>query len=598
VQIVNARDQQPLGGVLVTLYDDVNRNRELGSETTNNAQGRANFFTSARDIYLKATKDGFNDLEWDVNRLTMCGDPTNCGTQRAMSPKLTGGEVGEECHFKADPSKPEIGFRAVLVWLAQPLDLDIWVRNYDCWRAVANQYACTSWSTKDQGCQRTQFVSTSKRDEHFNSCAISKPLLKLPSGAISNELQGGISQMDGNGRPIDNAAFANQFAKWVTWVSRHAKKMNRLTPGASSTWTDDNHILLDVDQRSGYGPETVTFINVPPGTYQIVVDKYTSGAPSLKDGQPTVQLYLGSNGVSFECKIDPACPHSNGVWQVAQIYIRDAGLWPGETKNRKYIIRIFDHISEGMHPVRRVELPTTESKYSRSCGTFCSESYFRTASASEYDDGFLADICYGTCKRTRGTQPVYDICLRSWEGPFHLASAGHTVCEGVDESANQDQCEEAVKKLAKKQGKTPKRAFQVCADLASCSAATWASLPKGCSAQTKNDDWTAYYKADGADGTNNAYQKVCPGTGPVLASYWDVGSCGPLGNDWKWDWCSQSTFNCKGYVSQADGVSTATCPSGKAKLMFIKGDGKTHGSYKANGCDYIYYAQYECEEYA
>jgi len=73
-----------------------------------------------------------------------------------------------------------------------------------------------------------------------------------------------------------------------------------------------------------------------------------------------------------------------------------------------------------------------------------------------------------------------------------------------------------------------------------------------------------------------------------LVAYWDSGTCGPHGDDYHWDWCGQAAFTC-----QAE-VTTAACPSGKAKLVATLGDG-TDRSTTIAGCDYQYYAQYACD---
>jgi hypothetical protein len=80
-----------------------------------------------------------------------------------------------------------------------------------------------------------------------------------------------------------------------------------------------------------------------------------------------------------------------------------------------------------------------------------------------------------------------------------------------------------------------------------------------------------------------------------LAAYWDYGCCGPHGDDHHWSWCNQQGFEC------AETVSTTECESGTARLVSVLGNGKYNaapkpwGDISINGCDYAYYAQYECE---
>ena len=75
-----------------------------------------------------------------------------------------------------------------------------------------------------------------------------------------------------------------------------------------------------------------------------------------------------------------------------------------------------------------------------------------------------------------------------------------------------------------------------------------------------------------------------------LSAYWDSGACGPLGDDYQWDWCGKTAFSCQ------DTVSTDRCPSGVAELDYKKGTGTCCSSVNINGCDYAYFAQYKCKE--
>merc|ERR1719310_2167538 len=77
-----------------------------------------------------------------------------------------------------------------------------------------------------------------------------------------------------------------------------------------------------------------------------------------------------------------------------------------------------------------------------------------------------------------------------------------------------------------------------------------------------------------------------------LSAYWDSGACGPLGDDYQWDWCGKTAFSCQ------DTVSTGRCPSGVAELEYKKGTGACCSSVNINGCNYAYFAQYKCKEAA
>jgi hypothetical protein len=76
-----------------------------------------------------------------------------------------------------------------------------------------------------------------------------------------------------------------------------------------------------------------------------------------------------------------------------------------------------------------------------------------------------------------------------------------------------------------------------------------------------------------------------------LAAYWDYGVCGPRGDDYNWEWCNERSFEC-----QAE-VKTELCQSGSAKLINLYGTGESDPwNINIDGCDYAYYAQYECSE--
>jgi hypothetical protein len=80
-----------------------------------------------------------------------------------------------------------------------------------------------------------------------------------------------------------------------------------------------------------------------------------------------------------------------------------------------------------------------------------------------------------------------------------------------------------------------------------------------------------------------------PPPNPALTAYWDAGACGPFGDDYNWGWCGATSFN--GCQTE---VVTSLCPSGKARLQSAQGDGTCCSSIHINGCNYAYFAQYEC----
>jgi len=54
----------------------------------------------------------------------------------------------------------------------------------------------------------------------------------------------------------------------------------------------DGHVTLDVDNKLGYGPETVTFLDIVPGVYKYYVNRYSNEAPIQKSGAKVV-LFKG-----------------------------------------------------------------------------------------------------------------------------------------------------------------------------------------------------------------------------------------------------------------------------------------------------------------
>jgi len=81
-----------------------------------------------------------------------------------------------------------------------------------------------------------------------------------------------------------------------------------------------------------------------------------------------------------------------------------------------------------------------------------------------------------------------------------------------------------------------------------------------------------------------------------LAAYIDKTKCGPGKSRQNNDWCvatatvgSSGRAMCRPWVV----VDSAICSTQKASLVSLKGDG-TEWSYSSNGCDFAFYAQYEC----
>ena len=103
----------------------------------------------------------------------------------------------------------------------------------------------------------------------------------------------------------------------------------------------------------------------------------------------------------------------------------------------------------------------------------------------------------------------------------------------------------------------------------------------------------------------NAPSVAAPSSDTLLTSYWDYGVCGPHGDDHNSDWCKESLSN-NSPLSCKEQVTSSKCPSGKANFVKVVGNGKAQeqpypaswGSISIDGCDYAFYAQYECAEAA
>jgi len=144
---------------------------------------------------------------------------------------------------------------------------------------------------------------------------------------------------------------------------------------------------LDVDQRNGFGPETVSFKNVPPGTYQIVVDTFVSnGFEDIRLGNPVVTLYFGKSSTPFKCKIDPSCTRSSKMWNVVNIVVEEV---KANVTSETYRIRLKDTL-QNMEDLRVLDM-TTDGKFKQ-----------RHDTSSDYSSEYLQNVCYGVCEPANG----------------------------------------------------------------------------------------------------------------------------------------------------------------------------------------------------
>jgi len=409
--------------------------------------GLAMYQTALVNLQFKITLDGYNVFEDTKNRLTYCSDPTRCIISFPISKKLGGGDVHPAGCFFTAKSNMGVTFemRAVLTWNENPADLDIWVRNVGCSEDTRKRYLCwradePQWDNGIGGdsCQRYRFREGNTQYLEKQACATKVCSVKT-SGQESTVFYNGVPQCYNN--------YPNDFPKWIFWKARMMDKMdlriedfslpyNRIWPipdvatsgtlyrnGDAGDWKyrTAHWIVLDVDQRSGKGPETVTFHNVPPGTYQIAVDQFTD-APNIKDANPEVRIYLGGNAISFRCTIPVNCQAAERVWSVVDIQIQHMPhryIDPQDgSESNKYSVRLVDDYAR-MAGMSQDTAPSS----SKGVGVYRSgppclygmctprwEDYYQPMT-SYLDEDYKAQ-CHGRCYADMGTHNIgFEDCL-------------------------------------------------------------------------------------------------------------------------------------------------------------------------------------------
>lgn len=449
VRVVDATNQEPVPHVTVEVYDDQDRHRIPFKKNTTD-KGLMVFSTAIVHLFFKIHKEGWNEVQKVIDRVSHCEDPTKCLIQFAVSKKLLSGDVHPDgCYFLAQPGKVSYQMRAILQWNQKPADLDLWVRKVDCAESARKRYGCFSegdeeYSASSDTCERDKFSPYKDR----GTASFEARSCRVRSCVVHGDPQVTNFRPSGDGKtkePICPKDFPNQFPKWVYWGARYVDRLEKQivtegsdgwfgggkrfvpqdAPGASA-WTTNgvkNFMILDVDQRRGRGPETVTFFNAPPGRYQIAVDQFSrdghSSSPNIMDGMPYVTIYLGGNEVAFVCEIDPNCPEVQAVWNVVNIEIREVG--PNGDGKTRYSVRLIDQ-KEQMQRLHAINLPTDGApmrvnrwvpwgvggrmgvKYPKP------EDYFKP-SIADYNDAQLTQVCHGKCVRAEGTTEDYDQCL-------------------------------------------------------------------------------------------------------------------------------------------------------------------------------------------
>lgn len=435
IQVQDARTQQPLSDVLIRVYvpysaggDRLREIQVLNTKDSQMSDYSVEFSSEARDLTVKIEKDGYTSIFRKLDRGKNCKDAFKCRFQFSLSEKLAGGVLYPEgCFLVGEPTSMQWDMRAVLEWDEKPGDLDIWARNWNCYRQVEEAYHCNGkkphtldptdtslFSRRRTLCKRTLFTQSNVNKNEYMVCG----------AGICKELKNAQTAFTRRRNSVAGCFTRahNQYPKWVFWSVRHMKNLHlrwkrkqileQYLPDmtwigspafkmySGKTWTKDHYMLLDIDKRTGFGPETMTFKNVPPGIYQVVVNQFSSTGvkPELEKiakANPRVNLYIGGNSVAFECMIPPECRHPSRVWNVVNIKVEDLGPLPESTSGEhKFSIRLADR-AEDMIRLKWVDLPTDGHKGK---DRYAMDYFFPSkVTAVEYTDEQLANVCHGEC---------------------------------------------------------------------------------------------------------------------------------------------------------------------------------------------------------
>ena len=441
IKVDDARTKEPLRGVTIiisvpyasgissvrrpieTLYTDKSKRSDLAVE----------FSTEQRDIFIEIKKDKYTSISRNLDRGKNCKDATKCEFHFALSEVLEGGAVSPQgCFFVGKPEKAEWDMRAVLEWGKEPADLDIWARNYGCYSGVESDYECTGKKPQETErgygyrwrtiCKRRLFRQRYVRDQEKEACGTQFCTQDQQKTAFFYNKKPKCTNW--------NQAAYNQFDKWVFWDVRYAHKMSRRCTRTginiekpkvncdrwargAKNWNDNHYMVLDVDEQNGNGPETISFKNVPPGVYQVVVNQWTTTSrkkviggkvATIEDvayGNPRVNIYISNDGkdIRFECLIPDSCLSQVRIWNVVNIKVRDAGPYEQSTTGEhKYEIRLVDD-KDGIIPLRWVEMPTRRDGKQKEWteNDLHNQPYWLKGTATEYLDGYLSQACVGQC---------------------------------------------------------------------------------------------------------------------------------------------------------------------------------------------------------
>jgi hypothetical protein len=447
VQVNNAQTGSPEAGVVVTLIDEDNPAPENHRSQTTNSGGYTGFYTSIRHIKLVVHKENYNDAEESIEREDYCReDPRQCRILLAISKKLDSGELNREgCFFIVKEGKVSFKIRAMLQWKQTPKDLDLWMRKVECAEGMYGtrlRYECYTDEERaaknleptDDTCERTKFVESDTRNNEAQACLVRSCVEIKNSRAAETKFRD-----DDPDEPDCPRYFMNQFPKWVSWQSRMMEDLHkeifkssngpyagaRTRPDSTAWDNTHNFLILDVDQRDGYGPETITMHNPAPGSYQIVVDQFTTDRANIYAGLPRIQITLGGQQqdgkiVQFQCAISPDCPHksTSRLWAAVTIKIVKHGTFRQDgTTYDKYFVRL--QYDDKQEAIQRVSLPSSEQRERTTrwipwkFGVMYPkpEEYYNFI-VKEYDGAELTDICFGKCKAAQKyTEDHFSFCL-------------------------------------------------------------------------------------------------------------------------------------------------------------------------------------------
>jgi len=280
--------------------------------------------------------------------------------------------------------------RAVLEWNDLIQDLDLWSRPHGCAEEVQKYYG-----------HRSKLIDDDVFDLESQSCSVHNCVTRKGSRETA------IYKKTGHYRC--KTYYNDQFSKWVFFMSRQVKHLDKRIDRKNKKvyvpdrfkdeygeWNHKNSITLNLDDVNGMGPETMTYTNIPPGTYQIAVEKYSAENETLQVANPVVNIYIGASGIKFECRIDPSCKYAATMWNVADVEV----IAVNETYYRVQIR------NSALKPLRAIDMPTNGVIKGGGWRGKYFEPYYTL-----YTDEYLSKTCQGRCELTPSTPEVYKQCL-------------------------------------------------------------------------------------------------------------------------------------------------------------------------------------------